>query len=141
MKKFLLVVLIIVILAGILIGVSAYMNHQKEEAEYTKFEGKTWFDYGIGQYIPTIKLKSGQAPKARGVINNSDKELFLMIENAASGAEDYEAYVSLLLDSGFTEVVERTNSEFIAVDKDDHKVRVWNLGNGSITVEGSIRKK
>lgn len=134
MKKALLIILVLVI--GI-ISIGLYLNYQKQEADYVKFTGKTWFDYGIGQYIPTMKLRSGQTPKARDLITNSDSSMFFQIQNA-SKEDDFTDYVKLLMDSGFVNDVERTFREYKATDGDNHRVRVYNWGNGTITVEASI---
>ena len=137
MKKFLKVVLALMLLVSMVIGLSACSNGGSNSTEY---KGEYWYDYGIGQYVPTMKLRSGKAPRASGLIKNNDNEMFLQVENA-SKEDDFADYVGLLIDRGFVNDVKRDNREYIAVDGDQHKVRVYNWGNGKITVEASVVKK
>ena len=137
MKKFLKVVLVVMVLAAVVIGTSACSSGGSNSTEY---KGEYWYDYGIGQYVPTMKLRSGKAPRASGVIKNTDKEMFLQVENA-SKEDDFTDYVGLLIDRGFVNDAKRDTKEYIATDSNQHKVRVYNWGNGKITVEASLVKK
>lgn len=138
MKKFLKVVLVLVLLTAVGVGVFVYVSHQQEEAKYIRYTGEYFYDYGIGQYIPTMKLRSGQAPKT-DYDKNNDNEMFLQVKNA-SKEDDFSDYVGLLINYGFVNDVKRDNREYIAVDSDKHKVRVYNWGNGTILVEASAVK-
>lgn len=142
MKKGLKVLLIIVIVVAVGIAALMFVSYQQNKETYVTFTGKTWFNYGIGQYIPTMKLRSGEAPKAKekSVINNSDSEMFFQIVNAKH-QDDFEDYVALLTSEGFVNDANHERREFSAVDSEGRRVKVQDWTEGTISVEASIEKK
>lgn len=101
--------------------------------ELVKRKGtECWFDYGIGQYIPKMELVSGKEPKLDSFVINSDSSLSVTVKNSTD--EDFENYIQKLMSFGFTEKVERSNTDFRARNKDNIKITVINFGSSGITV-------
>lgn len=137
MKKFLIIVVVIVLIAGALI----FLNQKRNEKTYIEFKGETWYDYGIGQYIPTMRLRSGQAPKAEreSVVINSDTSMFMEIVNAEP-YDDFYDYIELLMEKGFIYDAKRTTRNYEASDSEGRVIKIMNFGNGVVSIDAKLKK-
>lgn len=104
--------------------------HSRNPVEY-------WFDYGIGQFIPKIKLESGREPVLNSFLINENDRMTVAFKDTTD--TDYENYILDLKLSGFTEELKRTAIETQLKNEDGIIVEIFNYNSGGFIIKA--RKK
>jgi len=109
------------------IDLSVYSNEELQilksmiEEELLSRQGyEPWFDYGLGQYIPKIKLFSADELSLKTTVVNDDNHFYLTVMETEK--EDFENYIEVLKIFGFDENVDRSATVFSAENEDGWKI-------------------
>ena len=97
-----------------------------------------WYDFGLGQFLPSPTEVFGRVPKQHSTITNNDDKWFT--DNLDDVTHDeFEAYVAALRVYGFNEKISATGISFEADNVDGIHISVSLIGK-VLFVDAKIKK-
>ena len=96
-----------------------------------------WYDYGVGQYLPSFVEATGNSSTKRGIAWNDNNSFAEQFEGVSE--EDFKAYCDAVNDWGYNIDKSTTYASYEASNSNGISIHMYLIGN-LMTVEAEVKK-